>query len=108
MVNLSCQLWNLRYVVKSGIPSPLLRSDRAFRLFAASARRNACCSFCLSCISFSRLLRAAAPLSFCEAILPVPFVLFEASCPGGSGDSLCLDTVEDELDPVRCRLLLAL
>jgi hypothetical protein len=80
------------------IPSPLLRSDRAFRLLAASARCAACCSFCLSRSSFSRLVRAAAPLSFCDPFLAA---LLASSLAAGSGDSLCLDSVSEECDPVR-------
>jgi hypothetical protein len=83
------------------LPSPLLRSDRAFRLLAASARCAACCSFCLSRSSFSLLLRAAAPRSFCVVD---PKILAASSVAVGSGDSLCFDMVSDECEPVRNRL----
>lgn len=83
------------------LPSALLRSDLAFLLLAASARVAAASCFCFSRISFSRLLRAAAPRSF------VPFLLV-AIFPVGSGERLFLDEVSEWLDPVRWRLVLGL
>jgi hypothetical protein len=53
------------------IPSPLLLSDLALRLFAASALAAARSALCLSRISFSLLLRAAAPLRVLLLLLPV-------------------------------------
>jgi hypothetical protein len=49
-------------------PSPRLLSDLAFLLFAASALAAAISAFALSRVSFSLLLRAAAPrrLAFCR------------------------------------------
>jgi hypothetical protein len=88
------------------IPSPLLRSDRAFLLLAASARCAACCSFCLSRISLSRLvLEGGARREVWFEPRCVVDPLFAASPEVGSGDSLCLDTVEDELEPVRRRFV---
>lgn len=79
------------------MPSPLLRSERAFLLLAASALCAATCSFCLSRISLSLLFRAAGTRR--EAWLEVRLVAapLDAVSPGvGSGDTLCFDTVEED------------
>jgi hypothetical protein len=77
-------------------PSPRLRSDRALRLLAASARAASCCSFAFSRASRSLLFFAAAPRSDCllfDAVRDVP-----SSVPGG--EPLRWDS--EETDPVRC------
>lgn len=82
------------------LPSPLLLSDLACRLLAASALAAAACSFCLSLISRSRVVFAAAPRKFCLLLLPV-----RVGIPSMvAGDWLRLDAVSEELEPVRWRL----
>lgn len=79
------------------LPSPRLRSDLALRLFAASARAAACCSFAFSRASRSLLFFAAAPRSDCLLLDPVRVV--PSSVPGG--DALRWES--EVTDPVLCR-----
>jgi hypothetical protein len=86
--------------LEHSIPSPLLLSDLACLLFAASALAAAACSFCFSLISRSRLFFAAAPRRFCLPLAPVRVGISSMV----AGDWLRLDAVSEELEVVRWRL----